>query len=128
MPIARPRRVDNAHTNRASRNTALDLAATYRRRSFARQPHRAPPIGDDARSDTHRNDLGGPAEPRQAQRDAGRGAAGPERYDDCVGWRVELRVELARRKEVADHRSWIPAATRTPPRLSAPKIPRSSPR
>src|SRR5258706_8591249 len=128
MTIALPHRVHNAHTNRVSRNTELDPGATYQRRSFARQPHRAPPIGDDARSDTHRNDLGGPAEPRQAQRDAGRGAAGPKRYDDCVGWRVELRVELERRKEVADHRSGIRAATRNPPRLSAPKIPRSSPR
>src|SRR5437762_8810748 len=128
MTIALPHRVHNANPNRVSRNTELDPGVTNQRRSFARQPSRAPPTGDDARSHTHRNDLGGPAEPRQAQRDAGRRPAGPERYDDCVGWRVELRVELERRKEVAEHRSGIRAAARNPPRLSASEIPRSSPR
>src|SRR5216110_3368553 len=128
LAIALPHRMHDANANRRSRYTELDTSAPYQRSGVARESQRAPPVGDDARSHAHGDDVGGPAEPPDAQRDAGCGAPGPEGHDDCVGWRVELRAELERRKEVADHRAGIRAASRNPPRLSAAEATRSLPR
>src|SRR5216117_223058 len=74
----------------------------------------APPIGDGRWSHARGNKGGGPTEPRDAQRDARCRAARAERHDDGVGWRVELRAELERRKQVPEHRARIRAASRNP--------------
>src|SRR5437667_7940539 len=67
MTIALPHRIHDANANRGMRNCQLDTGPTYHRRCFARELQRAPPIRDHPWGDAHRDDFGGPAEPRNAQ-------------------------------------------------------------
>src|SRR6267378_3741922 len=65
MAITLPHCVDHSDANRRSRNVELDPGPTYEHRGFTRESQRAPPIGDEPRRDTHRDDLRGPAERRE---------------------------------------------------------------
>src|SRR5712664_1336916 len=126
MAITLSHRIHDA--NRDTRNSELDPSPTYHRRCVARESQRAPPIGDDRRRDTHRDDFRRPAEPGDAEGDAGRCATGTQRDDDRVGRRVELRAKLERREQVSDHRPWIGAATRDPGWRAWSKVMCRSPR
>src|SRR5882762_2116532 len=82
MAITLPHCTDHSDANRRSRNVELDPGLTHERRGFARESQRAPPIGDEPRRDTHRDDLRGPAVPRDAEGDPGGRSASAQRHDD----------------------------------------------
>src|SRR2546422_693150 len=104
MAIPLPHCIDHSDANRRSRNVELDPGPTYHRRCFARESQRAPPIRDHPGCDAHRDDFRGPAEPLNAQSDAGCCSTSTQWDDNRIGRRVELRAKLERREEVSDHR------------------------
>src|SRR5258705_9149975 len=128
MTITLPHRVDHAKAERGSRHAEFNSGTTDQRRRFARESQRPPPIRDDARRHAHGDDLGGPAEPRDAERDSGSRSTGAQRDDDCIGRRVEQRAELERREKVAGHGTTIRAAPANPVRRLSSEMMRRPPR
>src|SRR6267143_38326 len=114
MAITLPHCTDHSDANGRSRNVELDPGRPYQRRGFARESQRTPPIRDDPRRDSHRDDFRGPAEPRDAEGDPGRGCAGGRR-DGATRVSLGLRKRGDRRAVAVDLRGarGCEAVTRT---------------